>query len=35
MHVGCRMLELRKTSAATRTEQFDRWMDMYGGEEFG
>ena len=34
MHVGCVMVELRKTSTATRPSVFDRWIDMYGGEAF-
>jgi len=35
MHVGQRLLEARSASTAKRPEEFDRWIDMYGGEEFG
>mmetsp|Transcript_22935 Transcript_22935/g.57429 ORF Transcript_22935/g.57429 Transcript_22935/m.57429 type:complete len:241 (-) Transcript_22935:494-1216(-) len=35
MHVGQRLLASRQASTAKRAEEFDRWIDMYGGEEFG
>mmetsp|Transcript_1140 Transcript_1140/g.2675 ORF Transcript_1140/g.2675 Transcript_1140/m.2675 type:complete len:234 (-) Transcript_1140:297-998(-) len=35
MHVGQRLLASRAASSAKRAEEYDRWIDMYGGEEFG